>query len=75
MPVFNFCEPARGLLLTDTLTHFSIQNETYERVFRFQADTTLFSPDSVCLKTLYFAPRKGLVKIDFTQNHFFERIN
>lgn len=59
----------------DTLTNFSFQNIIYPQAFRFQADTNHFLPNKVYLKTLYFAPRKGLLKLEFTQNHFWERIN
>lgn len=60
---------------TDTLSNFPFQDTIYPQAFLYQPDSAQFLPDSVYLKRLYFAPKKGILKIEISPNHIWERTN
>ena len=62
------------LYQTDILTNISIRNITYPEVTAYQIGTCC-PVDTNNMQTIYFVPRKGIVKIQMSPTHVWERIN
>lgn len=56
----------------ETLYNISVQNVSYPEVSVYEVNSPL---DSINVKKIYFAPRKGVIKVELSPSHVWERIN
>lgn len=58
----------------DSITNMLIKGQNYPKAYHFVMDSAMYYP-GLQTREFYFAPGKGVVKILYTQNHFWERTN